>query len=150
MNLIKRNSNLTPSSYSNLIDRFFDDDFFHWPVSGRNRESWNIPAANIVENDKEFGIELAVPGMKKEDFSLKLENDILTISSESKEEDEIKKDNYTRREFSYQSFQRSFRLPEGKIDENKIKASYQDGVLKLNLPKREEHKPQPGRTIEIS
>jgi len=148
MNLIKRN-NSTPT-YSNLMDRFFEDDFFNFPSNFRTREHWNVPAANVEENDNEFNIELAVPGMKKEDFSLKLENDVLTISSENKHEEETKESNYTRKEFSHYSFKRSFRLPEGKVDESKIKASYNDGILKLNLPKRDEHKPQPARTIEIS
>ncbi len=148
MKLIKRNSSLTPS-YSNLVDHFFNDDFFNSPVS-RFERNCDIPASNVVENDDEFSIELAVSGMKKDDFSIKLDNNVLTISSENKKEDKIKEDNYIRREFSYSSFSRSFQFPEGKIDEDKIKASYKDGILTLSLPKKEEHRPQSSRMIEIA
>ena len=86
--------------------------------------------------------------MTKEDFNLELNDDVLTISSEKKVENEEKKDNYTRREFSFQSFKRSFSLPET-VDSANIHAKYENGILTIDLPKKEEAKPQPARTIEI-
>ena len=109
---------------------------------------FNRPAANIIDNEKDFTIELAVPGMAKEDFSLNLEDDILTISVERKEE-EVKEDrNFTRREFRYDEFSRSFSLPDI-VDQEKIKADYQNGVLSVMLPKSAEAKVK-GREIKIS
>lgn len=116
------------------------------PVS--HRCDFNRPAANIIDNEKDFNIELAVPGMVKDDFSLNLEDDILTISVERKEE-EVKEDrNFTRREFRYDEFSRSFSLPDI-VDQEKIKADYQNGVLSVMLPKSEEAKVK-GREIKIS
>jgi HSP20 family protein len=109
-----------------------------------------LPAVNVLENDNEFLIELAAPGMKKDDFKINLEDNILTISSEKKDQKEEKKEHYSRREFSYQSFQRSFTLPEYLADREKVTAKYLDGVLHINIPKREEAKPKPARAIEIS
>jgi len=109
---------------------------------------FNRPAANIIDNEKDFTIELAVPGMAKDDFSLNLEDDILTISVERKEE-EVKEDrNFTRREFRYDEFSRSFSLPDI-VDQEKIKADYQNGVLSVMLPKSAEAKVK-GREIKIS
>lgn len=104
------------------------------------------PAANIFEGEKEYGIEVMVPGMKKEDFMIDLDNDILTISVEARKEEEK---NYTRREFGFNDFSRSFSLPET-INTDEIKAEYMDGILKLNLPKKEEAQAKPARTIQIS
>ena len=95
----------------------------------------SFPAVNITENDKNFEIELAAPGMRKNDFKVKVENGVLTISAERKEEKEEKKKNYTRQEYSYNSFCRSFTLPEN-VKEDDIKAHYEDGVLKLGLTKK--------------
>ncbi len=109
---------------------------------------FNRPAANIIDNEKDFTIELAVPGMAKDDFSLNLEDDILTISVERKEE-EVKEDrNFTRREFRYDEFSRSFSLPDI-VDQEKIKADYKNGVLSVMLPKSAEAKVK-GREIKIS
>ncbi len=109
---------------------------------------FNRPAANIIDNEKDFNIELAVPGMAKDDFSLNLEDDILTISVERKEE-EVKEDrNFTRREFRYDEFSRSFSLPDI-VDQEKIKADYKNGVLSVMLPKSAEAKVK-GREIKIS
>jgi HSP20 family protein len=96
-------------------------------------------------------VEMAAPGMKKDDFQIELDNNVLTIRSESKNEKEEKDGEiYTRREFSYRSFQRSFNLNNEVVDNTKIKATYQDGLLHLVLPKKEEAKPKPARTIKIS
>jgi HSP20 family protein len=108
----------------------------------------NRPAANIIEDEKAFSIELAVPGMAKNDFNIKLEDDILSISAEIKEEDEKNGLNYTRREFRYDGFCRSFSIPEI-VDQDKIKADYKNGVLIIKLPKSEEAKVK-GREISVS
>jgi HSP20 family protein len=108
----------------------------------------NRPMANIIDNEKDFTIELAVPGMKKDDFSIKLEDDVLSISVERKEADEKKEKNYTRREFRYDGFCRSFSMPDI-VDQEKIKADYRNGVLSVALPKSEEAKVK-GREIKIS
>jgi len=108
----------------------------------------NRPAANIIDNEKDFTIELAVPGMKKDQFKINLEDDILTISVERKEEDAKEEKNYTRREFTYDEFCRSFSMPEI-VDQDKIKADYANGVLSVVLPKTEEVKVK-GKEIKIS
>jgi len=109
--------------------------------------NFNRPAANIIDNEKDYSIEIAVAGMSKEDFNINLENDILTISVEHKEMDEKEEKNYTRREFRYDGFSRSFTLPEI-VDQEKIKADYKNGVLTMTLPKSEETKVK-GREIKI-
>lgn len=94
-------------------------------------------------------IELAVPGLKKSDFKLDLDNQVLTISTESKEENEHKEENYTRREFGYSAFKRTFTLPDS-VNDEKINANYTDGILSVLLPKKEEAKQKPVRSIKIS
>ena len=96
----------------------------------------DVPSVNIQENDKEFMLEMAIPGVKKDDLKINLENQVLTISREVNQEKEELKDNYTRREFVYNSFSRSFSLPKS-IVVDKIKADYKDGILKIALPKDE-------------
>ncbi len=97
----------------------------------------DVPAVNIKEENDKFVLEMAAPGMKKDDFHINLDNYQLTISSEKKEEKKEKEDNYTRREFLYSSFSRSFTLPKS-IDVEKIKADYKNGILSIVLPKKEE------------
>ncbi|MDW8205023.1 MAG: Hsp20/alpha crystallin family protein [Cytophagales bacterium] len=110
-----------------------------------------VPAANIKETPDEFIVELAVPGLKKEDFNVQVEENVLRISASKQSESETTDEKTTvhRREFSFHAFERSFRLPKS-ADGEKISASYQDGVLKLNIPKREEAKPKAPRTIQIA
>lgn len=117
-------------------DKFFDDDFFSSPL----RKSW-MPAINIKENEIDFDIEVAVPGMKKSDFSIEVQNGLLCISAEREESKEEKETNYTRREFNYNSFERTFTLPEN-VNPDKINATYKDGVLKVNLKKLKVEKPE--------
>lgn len=130
--------------FSDLVNNFFENE------SGNflSRRHCLTPATNIVENEESFELEMAAPGMKKEDFKIDIENNVLTISSEQKEEKEENNKNYTRREFSYGCFSRSFILPKI-IDSDKIKAEYKNGVLCLNLPKKEEEKTKLKRQIEI-
>ncbi len=142
MNLIKRNTLPFPS----IIDEFLKPDW----LGGMQNFGANVPAVNIKESETEFAVELAAPGKKKEDFNIEVDDNVLTISAEAKNEREEKdeKGRYTRREFSYSSFKRAFTLPET-VSEADIKASYEDGVLHITLPKREEALPKPKRMIEI-
>ncbi len=137
MTLIKWNNKPVSSIFDRAFDNFFDNDF---GLVGRN-VGHNIPAVNIQENEKEYHLELAVPGLKKEDIKVQFDNGLLSIFAEQKNEEEAKESNYTRREFSYQSFQRSFRLPEI-VNEDAIDAKCEDGVLKVLIPKKEEAQPK--------
>ncbi len=141
MSIVKRNNLLFPS----LMNEFFRPDWF----GGMETLNNTVPAVNIKENDKDFELELAIPGFKKEDFNIEVDENILTISSEVKSENESKEHNYTKREFSYASFKRAFTLPET-VDEDNINANYESGILRLSLPKREEALPKPKRLIEIA
>lgn len=141
MSIIKRNDVLFPS----LMSELFKPDWF----GGLENYKTDIPPVNIKENEKDFELELAVPGRKKEDFNIEIDENVLTISSESKTEENVMDENYTRREFGYSSFKRAFTLPET-IDEAKIKATYVDGLLKFTLPKKKEALPKPKRFIELS
>ena len=149
MTLAKLSNNLFPSVPS-IFDRFFDGELMDWNRSNYSGTDSTMPAVNIRENENEFKIEVAAPGMKKGDFKLNYDNGRLTISSELKNEKKDEGENYTRREFSYQSFQRSFTVPENIVNGEKISANYKDGILSINLPKREEVKPKPSREIKIS
>lgn len=129
-----------------MFDDFFNDSFGE--NFGLTNQGKTIPAVNVKEDKDNFSVELAAPGMKKDDFDINLEHNVLTISSEKKDENEEKKDNYTRREFSYQSFSRSFTLPES-VNIDKIEAKYEDGVLRLNLPKLDEAKLKETKRIAV-
>ena len=111
-----------------------------------------LPAVNVKETDKEFVVEVAAPGMKRDDFKVELDNHMLTISSEreDKQEEKDKEGNFTRREFSYQSFQRTFTLPVDRVDGEKINARYTDGILHITVPKKETGKLNTAKKIEIS
>jgi HSP20 family protein len=123
----------------------FDDDFF--PVMSNNVSS--MPAVNIKEDDKRFMLDLAVPGIDKKDLKIDINEDLLTISSETKNDSEENKDGYKRKEFSYTSFCRSFQIPEN-VNREKIEASYKDGILSVSLPKFEEEKNKISRQVNIS
>ena len=133
------------NQYPALTDLFesLEKNFFN----NEERFEGTVPAVNIKEDNDKFALELAAPGMKKNDFHINVEKDVLTISSERKEEKEEKKDNYARREFYYNSFSRSFNLPDT-IDVDNIKADYKNGILNITLPKKEETKVT--REIKIS
>ena len=150
MTLARLSDNVFPSVPS-LFNRFFDGDLMDWSNTNFAGTNSTLPAVNVLDNDDEYRIEVAAPGMKKENFNINYENGRLTISSELKEEKkEGKKDNFTRREYLYQSFQRSFTVPEERVKSEKIQASYMDGILSITLPKRDEIKPKPAREIKIS
>jgi HSP20 family protein len=114
--------------FRNLLDA---DEFFSGNWLDRNG---SLPAVNIAEKDNEYDIELAAPGFKKEDFKIKVDDDMLTISAEARNENKEEKKDYTRQEYSYSSFSRSFHLPEN-VKDDAIGAKYEDGMLKLVLPK---------------
>lgn len=130
MTLIKQRGSF-PSMRS-LLEDFWNNDTLLEDRFWNTRV--NLPAVNIIEKDDKFLIEMAAPGLRKEDFKINIENGILQIDSESQSEVDEEKDNYTRKEFNYSSFSRSFTLPENASEEN-IAANYENGVLKLKLQK---------------
>lgn len=149
--LVKTNGTLFPAIPS-LFDDFLnkewlDSSLANWRVSGAT-----LPAVNVMETNDDFRIEVAAPGMKRGDFKVELDNNVLTISSqrENKAEEKDEDGNYTRREFSYQSFQRSFSLPENKVLGDKISARYIDGILHVVVPKSENAKVKPAKQIAVS
>ena len=133
MNLVKLNH---PRRMSNIFDNFFENEFQN---DYRNDSCYGKPAANIMESKDEFEVSIAAPGLNKKDFKINLENNILAVSVESKEEivDENKK--YTRKEFLRNSFKRSFTIPRT-VEVEKINAEYKDGILNVVLPKKAEAK----------
>jgi HSP20 family protein len=108
-----------------------------------------VPSVNIIENDDNYRLELAAPGLKKDDFKISIDDDRLTVSSEKETESTDKQEKYTRKEFSYSSFMRTFTLPE-MVDSEKISAKYEDGVMTVLLPKKEEAKPKTPREVKVS
>ncbi len=127
-----------------MLPTVFDDFFKPWNEWFDNGGSlmgrmMTVPAVNIIENKDDYMVSLAVPGMKKDDFNIDVEGNMLTISSEKEESKEEKDEKYNRKEYSYSSFSRSFTLPE-EVNREKIEAKYEDGLLKLMLPKKEEVK----------
>ncbi|NNC82381.1 MAG: Hsp20/alpha crystallin family protein [Flavobacteriales bacterium] len=138
-------------AFPSLFDDFFNNDLFNMG-SGELMRRAASPAVNIKETEKDFQLEVSAPGMKKEDFKIELDNDMLTISAEVKNENSEQDDqgNYTRREFSYASFSRSFTMPEDRVKEEEIEANYTDGVLHITLPKMEEEEiNEQKRLIEV-
>ena len=146
MNLLAKNTDVV---FPRLWNDFFENEFFGVPVTAR--PALSVPAVNIRKNETVYEIEVAAPGMKKEDFSISLDNQVLTIASEKKSEQvkEDKQHGYTRREFNFSSFRRSFALPE-ETQVDKISANYTDGVLHIHVPKKEAVKTPNSRMIEIA
>ena len=140
MNLIRKQ----PPFFPSLIDDFINTD---WNLKVPSF-SGTVPAVNIKELDSQFEIELAVPGMNKDDFEIEVEDGVLSISSTQEEEQVNEKGKFTRREFSYSSFRRSFTLPDS-VNPTKIDATYKEGVLLVLLPKHKEAQPQPKKLIKI-
>ena len=138
------------NQYPSLFDRFFENDLFDWSNRNYSNTNTTLPAVNIKENGDNFEVEMAAPGFSKEEFKIELNNDLLTIFSEKRVENEVKEgQTFTKREFSYQSFSRSFTLPHS-ADSGKIEAKYENGILRVIIPKKEEAKPLPTRLISIS
>ena len=150
MSIVKRNNgSLLPANPRTLFDDFFSRELFNWGNNNYSSTLSTLPSVNIKENPQSFEVEVAAPGMEKEDFKITLEGNLLTISSSKKNQTEEKEAHYTRREFSYQAFQRSFELAKDVVDEDRIEAKYENGVLKLTIPKTEDAKKQAPRLIEI-
>lgn len=144
---------MTLTRFSNqlpiLFERLFENDMLDWSNRNYSITNTTLPSVNIKENEEGFEVEMAIPGMDKGDFKIELNQDVLTISSEKKVENEVKEgEHFTRREFSYQSFSRSFTLP-NTVDNEKINAKYENGILSVAIPKREEARPKPVRQIAI-
>ena len=123
---------------SNLLSELFD-----------NQSRFSTPAVNIAENGDDFKIEVAAPGLDKDDFKINLDHNVLTISAEKETENEENKSDFNRREFNYSSFKRSFTLPDS-INAEKILATHKNGILSIQIPKREEAKVKPAREITIA
>ncbi len=134
---------------ASAVDRNLDENIRNWFLSGLTNTEQTTPSVNINETEKDFNIEVAVPGMKKDDFDINLDHNILTISSVHKEEKTDEKKEYSRKEFSYQSFRRSFSIDEDRIDSDNIEASYKDGILLVTVPKKEVTKPKGSRVISV-
>lgn len=143
MTLIRRFNNQYPD-ISNVFD-----DFFGGSSLSSAQGTRSVPSINVKETEDEYNIEVAAPGLKKENFKVEVHNNVLTLSYEDEESQEQEEKGYTRREFSYSSFRRSFSIPRNEVDDSKIDAAYKDGVLMVKLHKREEVKPKPARMISI-
>jgi HSP20 family protein len=144
--LVKRNRAFFPTLVNDLFDtNVFDlnGDTFKWSNAKLT------PSVNVTETAKEFKVELAAPGLEKKDFKIEVENGILTISAEKQEEKEEKDKNWIRKEFSYNQFVRSFQVPETTLAD-KIDAKYENGVLKISLPKKEVTVSNPKKEIKVS
>ncbi len=134
-----------PSFFENLFSR----DWTDWNNLNFSSVNSTLPACNIIEEKDHYMIEVAAPGLKRNDFKVSIVNNQLLISCEKNVKREEKMSNYSRHEFSYESFQRAFALPEGQVDGDKISARYTDGILYINLPKREEVKKKAPKEIMI-
>ncbi len=144
MSLVKFSSN-----YPSLFNRFSENEWFDWANRNYSITNTTLPSINIKESNDDFEVEVAAPGLGKNDFKIELNHNLLTISSDKKIENETKEgQQFTRREFSYQSFNRSFSLP-NIVEGDKIEAKYDKGILRVVIPKKEEAKPKPARQIAI-
>lgn len=146
MTLIKRN--LAPGFP--LFDDILTKDLFNWGFNNNSSTNTTLPSVNIVESRDAFSVEMAAPGMEKSDFNVVLDNEVLTIQCERKDAQEQDEKSFVRREFWYQSFQRTFHLPKSVVDGSKIKATYENGILSIMIPKKEEAKTLPMREIKVS
>ncbi len=148
MSIIKRNGN---QSFPGFFNDFLTKDLWNWNLENSSLTGTTIPAVNIRENNENFIVEMAAPGMQKSDFKVELNGNSLSIGSEKNYEEETKEDErYSRKEFSYQSFTRIFTLPKDVVDSEKIEAKYENGLLNLVIPKKEEAKQKGPRLIQIN
>ena len=150
MTILKRNGQLQ-SKVPHLFDDLFNRDIFNWGLSNYSDTNTTIPAVNIRETADDYEVQVAAPGMTKNDFSVELDGNTLIISSEKQSENDANHDfRYTAKEFSYQSFSRTFTLQKEVVDTEKIKATYENGILNLTIPKKEEARQKGPKRIEIS
>jgi HSP20 family protein len=148
MSLIKKNRNsfnMVPALFEDFVGR----ELFNWGNTNYSSTQTTIPMVNIKESAENFEVEVAAPGMSKKDFKIQLDNNLLTISSQKESDEQTQQEGHSRREFSYQSFQRSFLLPKDVVGHDGILASYDNGLLRLTIPKREEAKQKGPRFIEV-
>jgi HSP20 family protein len=148
----KRDGSLFPSLVSDFFnaERLFGPGFLDINGGLIDREKAIVlPDANIIENEKDFKIELAAPGLNRDDFKVEIEDGVLCVSAEKEEEQEEDRKNYRRREFSYRSFSRSFTLPENSVSD-KIDAKYENGILRVVIPKKEVSVSKPVKEIKVS
>ncbi|WP_248722057.1 Hsp20/alpha crystallin family protein [Seonamhaeicola sp. ML3] len=145
--LTNKNKMSNSPIFSSLDDWFFKD-FPSFSPSNFSKGAL-LPQVNIRETPDAYFLDMAIPGMQKSDFTIDLDNDVLSISAETKQENEHVEETYTRKEFGYSSFKRTFTLPDT-VESDKIKATYKEGILGIEIPKREEAKQKPPRTIKIS
>ncbi len=136
------------NSYPSVFDTLFENNWFEGENRNYATTNTTLPSVNIKESSEEFEVEVAAPGFGKNDFHIELNRNLLTISSDKQLENKIEKQ-FTRKEFNYQSFSRSFTLP-NIVDSEKIEAKYENGILKVLIPKKEEAKPKPVRMITIA
>ena len=150
MSIIKRNNSFSTDMRA-LFNDFFSRDLWNWGLANNSTTNTTIPAINIREDNDNFYVEVAAPGMKKDDFKVEIDGSTLTIRSERENREETKDgEKYSRKEFSYQSFQRVFELPAHVVDADHIEAKYENGLLHLVIPKKEEAKQRPPRMIQVS
>lgn len=145
MSLIKYDPFAPVRSLTNVVDEFFNRGIGE--LVGYDH-AFSVPSVNVVENQQNFLLEVAAPGLEKGDFKVSVENGCLNISAKKEKKEEVQDGKYTRREFNYTSFSRSFNLPEG-VKPEEVQAVYENGVLKVTLPKKEVAKVEDARVIEI-
>jgi HSP20 family protein len=147
MSLVKFNKRKFPWMNEGIANWFDTDDFF---ADDFFTKKANVPAMNIKENPENFEVELAVPGFSKKDIQVSLENDVLHVCAEKKKEEEEDKEGYSRREFSYNYFDRKLQIPTAVNQKKEVRATYKNGVLKLELAKSEAAVAPPKKVIEIA
>jgi len=147
MSLIRKSENYP--AWSNFFNDFFNRDWIDWTTRNFSDTNTTLPSVNVLESDDSYEVDMAAPGFEKKDFRIELNHGVLTISSEKKVENETKKgQQFTRREYSYQSFNRSFALPDT-AESDKISARYENGILKVVIPKKENAKAKAVKVIDI-
>ncbi|MCA0931877.1 Hsp20/alpha crystallin family protein [Lutimonas saemankumensis] len=147
-NILRKHNTMTGfPAWASFIDELFGEELGNSKVTNFNN-GLSTPKVNIKENEDAYTLDMAVPGFKKSDFVIDVEDETLSISMEASKEEEKTEENYSRKEYGYASFKRSFSLPET-VDEEKIEAIYKDGILSLSIPKKEEAKPKPARKIVV-
>lgn len=146
MSIIRKNE-----LYPSVFDDLFSRDLWNWGLNNNSATNTTLPAVNIRETAENYEVEMAAPGMTKNDFKVELDGNTLTISSEKENRIENNEgDRFLRKEFSYQSFRRTFQLQKDVVDVEKIEARYDNGVLRLLIPKKEEAKQKPPKMIQIA